>query len=73
MVALFPPPFSSGERMLNAMIKNILEKKYDVTAINFSADKLSSFAFSFGKIKNQFTSLWLFGKAVSKVKKLIKE
>jgi len=73
MVALFPPPFSSGERMLNAMIKNILEKKYDVTAINFSADKLSSFAFSFGKIKNQFTSLWLFGKAVSKVKKLIKK
>lgn len=72
MVALFPPPFSSGERMLNAMINNILQKRYDVTAINFSADKLSSFSFSFGKIKNQFTSLWLFGKAVLKVKKLLK-
>ena len=73
MVALFPPPYSSGERMVNITVKNILQKRYDVTAINFSAPTLSSFSFSFSKVKNQIISLQLFIRALFRIKKLLKK
>jgi glycosyltransferase involved in cell wall biosynthesis len=72
MVAMFPPPFSSGERVLNLNIKQILEEKYDVDAINVSTGKLNPKKFGVAKVANQLLSLLLYCKAFIQIKKSLR-
>lgn len=68
MVGLFPPPYSSGERILNMNIKGILEEKYEVDVINLSVDTLSPKTFGVAKIRYYFKTSIRFNKALKELK-----
>lgn len=73
MVALFPPPYSSGERILNQMNKEILEQKYEVIEFNVSTGILNPNGLGLKKIKNQFHTLFLYFKSVISILQLIRK
>lgn len=69
---MFPPPHSSGERQLNVTLKSIFETKYKVESFNVSTGKLNPINL-YGKIINQFHSLFRYFKALFFLKKIQKE
>lgn len=73
MVAMFPPPFSSGERIVNMTVKNILEEKFDVDILNVSTGRLNPKKFGIQKITNQLLSVWLYIKAIAQVRRQLKK
>lgn len=70
MIALFPPPFSSGERILNKMNQEILEKEFEVITLNVSTDTLHPDRLNLRKIKNQLHILVLYFIAVYRAKQI---
>lgn len=72
MIAMFPPPFSSGERMVNLNLKEILTENYEVEIINVSTGRLNPAKRSFSKIYNQFHSFILYCKAIAEIRKRLK-
>lgn len=72
MVAMFPPPFSSGERMINLTLQKMLEQKYTVDTINVSTGRLNPKNFGLKRIANQVVSLYLYLKAFLLIKKKLK-
>lgn len=73
MLAMFPPPFSSGERIVNMTVQKILEERFDVDTINVSTGRLNPKKLGIQKLTNQLLSVWLYIKAVSQVKKNLKK
>lgn len=73
MVAMFPPPYSSGERIVNLTVQKMLEEKYTTDVINVSTGMLNPKNFGIKKISNQLTSLWLYIKAFQQIKRRLKE
>lgn len=73
MLALFPPPFSSGERILNQMNKEILAQKYDIISFNVSTGFLNPDRFNLLKVKNQISTLFLYCKAMLSIQQLIRK
>lgn len=73
MVAMFPPPYSSGERIVNLTVQKMLEEKYTTDIINVSTGMLNPKNFGVKKISNQLTSLWLYIKAIQQIKRKLKE
>jgi glycosyltransferase involved in cell wall biosynthesis len=68
MVGLFPPPYSSGERILNMNIKGILEEKYEVEVINLSVDTLSPKTFGMAKLRYYAKASVRFNEALKEIK-----
>jgi glycosyltransferase involved in cell wall biosynthesis len=68
MVALFPPPYSSGERILNMNIQGILETEYDVEVINLSIDTLAPKSFGVDKLRYYVKSSIRFNNALKELK-----
>lgn len=73
MLVMFPPPYSSGERIMNQINREILEKHYQVTSLNVSSGKLHPDRFTLSKITNQLTILWLYFRATATARKMVKK
>ncbi len=73
MVALFPPPYSSGERILNQMNKEILSEKFDIITFNVSTGVLNPASVNLLKIKNQIHTVYLYFKALISIQKIIQK
>jgi glycosyltransferase involved in cell wall biosynthesis len=73
MIALFPPPFSSGERMLNLINREILKKDMDVVSFNVSSGKLLPGNFSWDRIKSQLKTMYLYIVACQKTMRLLRK
>ena len=57
IVGLFPPPYSSGERVITQYVNDLLAPIYDVTAINMSIGILAPPSFKLSSISYYFKTL----------------
>ncbi len=57
IVGLFPPPYSSGERVITQYVNDLLEPIYDVTAINMSIGILAPPSFKLSSISYYLKTL----------------
>lgn len=73
MLAMFPPPYSSGERIVNLTVQKMLEEKYTTDIINVSTGMLNPKNFGVKKIINQLASLWLYLNAFLIIRKKLKK
>jgi glycosyltransferase involved in cell wall biosynthesis len=71
MIGMFPPPYSSGETIVNLTVKQILSEKYQTEIINVSTGKFNSDRHRSKKIANQLKSLFLYFKAIWIINKKI--